>query len=101
MLIEALFGALFVGTMSPIVFPEETKAVKKALELTKEQMSASAKSTHRPLIKAYRSQEEARQHRVGLSAGEIIYFPNGSQITVETGLKDTQVDGWWYAWSAD
>ena len=31
MLIEALFGALFIGTMSPIVFPEGTEAVKNTV----------------------------------------------------------------------
>lgn len=29
-----------------------------------------------------------------------MYLPNGMQITTETGLKDVQVDGWWYAWNA-
>ncbi len=100
MLLEVIAGAAFFGLTAPVLFPDETDAVKKALVLTREQMSASAKSTNHPLIKGYRTQADARRHRVGLSAGEVIYFPNGMQITTEVGLKDAQVDGWWYAWSA-
>ncbi len=100
MLTELFFGALFVAATAPVAFPEETAAVKKAFQLTREQMSASAKSTNCPLIKAYRTQEDARRHRTYLKAGEVIYFPNGMQLTTEVGLKDTQVDGWWYAWTA-
>lgn len=100
MIMELVAGALFIGTTAPLLFPEETEAVKKAAILTREQMSASARSTNHPLIKGYRTQEDARRKRVRLQAGEVVYFPNGMQITTETGLKDVQVDGWWYAWDA-
>jgi len=101
MLFEVLAGAAFIGIMAPVAFPEETEAIKKAAKLTQEQMSASAKSTHHSLIKGYRTQEEARRHRTRLENGEIVYFPNGAQITAETGLKDVQIDGWWYAWDTE
>lgn len=101
MLTELVFGSLFIAMTAPVVFPEETKAIGEAWELTKKQMAASARSTNRPLIKGYRTQDEARRHRIDLAAGEIIYFPNGAQITTDVGLKDTQMDGWWYAWNAE
>ena len=101
MLGELFVGTLFLGTYGKALFPEEAKIIKQAAQLPKEQMAASAKSTNCPLIKGYRTQDDARRHRTGLSAGETIYFPNGMQITVEPGLKDVQCDGWWYAWGAD
>lgn len=104
MLLDVIFGALFLGSIAPVVLPDETEKVrriaKESIVLTREQMAASAKSTNHPLIKGYRTQSEARRNRARLDAGETIYFPNGSQIIVEVGLKDTQVDGWWYAWDA-
>lgn len=104
MLLDVIFGALFLGSIAPVVLPDETEKFKQitteAAMLTRERMSASAKSTNRVLVKGYRTQGDARRNRARLDAGEIIYFPNGSQIIVEVGLKDTQVDGWWYAWDA-
>lgn len=99
MIVEILTGAAFIGLTGPLLLPKGTEVIKKAARLTREQMSASARSTKRPEIKGYRSQEDARRHRVDLDVGEIIYFPNSSQMVVDAGLKDTQSDGWWYAWN--
>lgn len=105
MVAEFLVGSWFLASTTSILFPDETeklkKAIAKSIVLTREQMSASAKSTNSPSIKAYRTQEDTRRNRVKLEAGEIIYFPNGAQISVKAGLYDTQIDGWWYAWDAN
>lgn len=100
MLAEFVMGAMFFGITAPVVFPEETEVVKKAFKLTRQQMAASARSTNCPLIKGYRTQDDARRHRTDLEVGEVIYFPNGMQLTTEAGMKDAEVDGWWYAWYA-
>lgn len=97
-MLDLLFGALFLGATGPLLFPDETEIVKEAIKLTREQRSASARSTNHSLIKGYRTREEARRSRTVLDVGEVIYFPNSMQITVEIGLKDAEVDGWWYAW---
>lgn len=100
MILELVAGAAFLGMTAPVLFPEETAAVKKAALRTREQMSASARSTNCPLIKGYRTQEQARRNRTILQSGETVYFPNGMQCTTEVGLKDVQIDGWFYAWDA-
>lgn len=50
-------------------------------------------------LKAYISQEEARLNREKLEIGEVIYFPDGTKITVEEGLKEIESEGFWYAWT--
>ncbi len=102
-MIEAIFGLGFAAVCGSLLFPEETeklkKATVKAAKLTGEQMSASAYTKEGHLIKAYRSQEEARRNRARLDIGTVICLPNGTNITVEEGLKDIESDGWWYAWT--
>ncbi len=102
-MIEAIFGIGFVAMCVSFLFPEETETLKKstvkAARLTGKQMSASAYTNEGKLIKAYRNQEEARRHRAKLDIGTVIYLPNGTNITVEEGLKDVESDGWWYAWT--
>ena len=102
MLVEAIFGLGFAAMCGSLLFPEETeklkKATSKAKKLTSEQMSASAYTKTGRLVKGYRSQEEARRHRVRLDMGTVIYFPDGTNITVEEGLNDVQSQDWWYAW---
>lgn len=103
MFIEALFGIGFATMCGSVLFPEETARLKdrakKATILTKSQMSASAYTKEGCLVKAYRSQEEARFHRAKLDIGTVILLPNGTNITVEQGLTDIESEGWWYAWS--
>lgn len=102
MFIEAIFGLGFAAMCGSLLFPEETvklkQATSKAKKLTSEQMSASAYTKTGRLVKGYRSQEEARRHRVRLDEGTVVFLPNGTNITVEKGLKDAESDGWWYAW---
>lgn len=102
MIIEAIFGVGFAAMCGSLLFPEETEKLKKATvtaaKLTGEQMSASAYTKEGRLVKSYRSQEEARRHRVRLNIGTVICLPNGTNITVEEGLKDVESEGWWYAW---
>lgn len=100
MFIDLLMGAVFVSMILPVAFPDEVQMAKNAAQLVREQMAASARSTQRSLIKGYRTQADARRHRVNLRTGEVIYFPNGTQTTTETGLNEAQIDGWWYAWNA-
>lgn len=100
-MLDLLFGALFFGATAPVIFPEETELVKKAYKLTREKRSAFARSTNNTTIKACLSQNEARLNRSHLTIGETIYFPNGATVKVEAGLKDVQMDNWWYAWDAE
>lgn len=103
MIPEVFFSACFVAACGAVLFPEESKklkdAIPKATKLTKEQMSASAYTEEGNLMKAYRTQEEARYHRVKLDIGTVIYLPNGTSITAEKGLHDVEAEGWWYAWT--
>ena len=102
-MVEAIFGLGFAAMCGSLLFPEEIEKLKKstvkAARLTGKQMSASAYTKGGHLIKAYRSQEEARCHRAKLDIGTVICLPNGTNITVEEGLKDVESDGWWYAWT--
>lgn len=102
MILEAIFGVGFAAMCGSLLFPEETQKLKnataKAAKLTSEQMSASAYTKKGRLVKGYRSQEEARRHRVRLDLGTVICLPDGTNITVEEGLKDVESEGWWYAW---
>lgn len=102
MIIEVIGGLAFAAMCGSLLFPEETEKLKRATaraaQLTKEQMSASAYTEKGRLIKGYRSQEEARNHRVRLDVGTVICLPNGTNITVEKGLKDVKSEDWWYAW---
>lgn len=61
-------------------------------------MSALAYTSTGSRVKGYMSQEEARRHRVRLEVGMKVYLPDGTNITVEEGLKDVESGGWWYAW---
>lgn len=89
MLLDVIFGALFLGSIAPVVLPDETEKVrriaKESIVLTREQMAASAKSTNHPLIKGYRTQSEARRNRARLDAGETIYFPE--RVTDHCGSR--------------
>ena len=80
-MIEAIFGIGFVAMCVSFLFPEETETLKKstvkAARLTGKQMSASAYTKGGHLIKAYRSQEEARRHRAKLDIGTVIYYCRG------------------------
>ena len=102
MIIEAIFGLGFAAMCGSLLFPEETdklkNATRTAAKLTREQMSASAYTKDGILVKGYRSKEDARRHRVRLDIGTVICLPDGTNITVEEGLKDVESDGWWYAW---
>ncbi len=100
MLAEIIVGGIFLSQIAPIALPEETALVKEAARLTRKQMTMTARTSTNRRVKAYFKQDLARRNRVDLQIGETIYFPNGMQIAVEEGLKDVQVDGWWYAWSA-
>lgn len=102
-MIDLIFAGLCTAAWGPLFFPEETEkakaVVKKAAKLTREQMSASARTEDGKLVKGYRTQEDARRRRTKLAEGDVVYLPNGSSIKVEKGMKDIQSDGWWYAWS--
>lgn len=117
MFIEGLFGLGYASMCASMLFPDEIanlkkkakKAVKitgKAAELTSEQMSASAYADKggitgkRRLVKGYRNQKDARRHRIKMDVGTTVYLPNGTQITVEKGLKEVESEGWWYAWES-
>lgn len=102
-MIDLIFAGICAATWGTVFFPEETekakKVVKEAVKLTREQMSASARTENGDLVKGYRTQEDARRGRTKLAEGDVVYLPNGSIIKVEKGMKDVQSDGWWYAWT--
>ena len=100
MLTELIVGGFFASIIIPAIFPRQITLVKEAARLAYQQKTMNAKTSEGKDIKGYPAQELARRHRVELRIGETIYFPNGMRITAEEGLKDVQVDGWWYAWSA-
>lgn len=90
----------FGAAIFPVAFPEKTNRIKKAARLTREHMDNAARSASGKYLGGYQTQKQARSRRTRIKPGETIYFPDGSHIDVEPGLKDVQVAGYWYAWDA-
>lgn len=92
-------GIVWCGS---IMFHDEIatakNAAKKAAKFTGEQMAASAYTMEGRLVKSYRTKDVARRNRVRLKVGTVVCLPNGTNITVEEGMKDVESEGWWYAW---
>lgn len=95
-LIFLLFCCAYM--LCPEAIDKAMDKMEKSAKLSEEQSSMYAYTEKRCIVEPYKSQEEARRHRVTLKVGTIIYFPNGTNITVEEGLKDVESEGWWYAW---
>ena len=74
------------------------EASANAAKLTKEKMAAAAYTEKGRLVKGYKSQEEARRHRVTVKVGVKIYLPDGSSVTATEGLQDIESAGWHYAY---
>ena len=77
---------------------EVVDCVKEEAASIKEEKAALAYTEYGRPVKGYKSLEEARCHRVKLSIGTKLCFPNGTSTAVEIGSKETNIDGWYYAW---
>lgn len=92
-----LVGAVFASALFEKEVKEGKRVVGEASRRTKEKQAMLAYAGGCRFIKAYRNVQEARDHRHVLTAGKVVYLPNGEEYTVQKGLHDVEVEGWWYS----
>lgn len=77
---------------------EVADCIRDEAAFMKEEKAALAYTEYGRPVKGYKNIEEARCHRVKLCIGTQLCFPNGTSTAVEIGSKETNIDGWYYAW---